>query len=47
MKNLVVALYKTKLTKKRIFSKIKILPILKIFKKLEKETKVKFREDLD
>jgi len=46
MNNFVVALYKAKLTKKDI-SKIKILAILKIFRKLEKNTKVEFREDLD
>lgn len=46
MKDFGLALYKAKLTKKDV-SKIKILPILKIFRKLEKDTKVEFREDLD
>ena len=46
MNNFGVALYKAKLTKKDI-SKIKIVAILKRFRKVEKDTKVEFREDLD
>ena len=45
MKNFYVALYKAEF-KNKGFNKIKTLAILKVFEKLEKETQVKFIEDL-